>query len=250
MMWTNVARISPCICLCALVAIVSMGLTPARVSAGIVTDYTGSIGGDSVAEMHKWTVGDGVTLSWVISYDDSTSLWTYQYTFDRPNNRAVPGLSHIIIELTPPELQSDALIITGVTSNASEFEVRTFAIEDPGKSNPGIPGSIYGVKFDVSGKSDPFVFAFQINRAPVWGDFYAKGGRSSAAWNSGFTELEPLDRLTQGPSDNGHILRPDGDGPPSEQPNLLHAPEPASMTIWGLGLAAAGFFGRRRVRRA
>jgi len=65
----------------------------------------------------------------------------------------------------------------------------TFSSSD-GNSNPLLPAPITGVKFDAPNPNDlPYIFSFDSDRAPVYGDFYAKAGNPPpngyAVFNSG-----------------------------------------------------------------
>jgi hypothetical protein len=58
-------------------------------------------------------------------------------------------------------------------------------------------------------------------RAPVWGDFYIKdgktGGIDNSAWNTGFLDADPLD-LPADRSINNHVLVPDTYTTPVPEP--------------------------------
>ena len=80
------------------------------------------------------------------------------------------------------------------------------------------------------------------DRAPVWGDFYAKDGGGNAedavaAWNTGFLDADPLDLPADG-SINNHVLVPDTYTTP--------VPEPGTLLLVGTGLTSAGVWSRKR----
>jgi hypothetical protein len=103
----------------------------------------------------------------------------------------------------------------------------------PHPSNPGFPASasIVGLKFDDTVGEAPFTVTFDSNRAPVWGDFYVKGGNDSFAYNTGLT-----DHLSDDPND--FIARPNGATAP--------VPEPGTLAMLGLGLAGLSQWSRRK----
>jgi hypothetical protein len=95
-----------------------------------------------------------------------------------------------------------------------------------GEDNYGMPENLYGIKFD-STAGLTLQISFDSFRSPVWGDFYAKDGKtqgeSNTAHNEGFTALDtdPTVAASSGSVDY-HILRPD-----------TVVPEPSSFA--GLG---------------
>jgi hypothetical protein len=78
-------------------------------------------------------------------------------------------------------------------------------------------------------------------RAPVWGDFYIKdgktGGIDNSAWNTAFLDADPLD-LPADRSINNHVLVPDTYTTP--------VPEPGTLLLVGTGLAGAWAWSRTR----
>jgi hypothetical protein len=192
--------------------------------------YTGSLStaGGGIVAGGSWPGTAGVTLSWVVQ--DVGPNWQYSYTFSSP----VPNMSHIIFELSAG--------VTSLVTNppADLYTTSTPGDFGPGPSNPGMPGTMYGVKFDVVSGSNPFTVTFVSDRSPVWGDFYAKGGASSFAYNAGFLAADPTDPPSDG-SINNHILRPDTNGPPPA------VPVPPTVALALVGGLTAGI--GRRVRQ-
>ena len=170
------------------------------------------------------------TLSWNVVQVGSD--WQYTYTWTATSK----DLSHIIIEVTPGSIVGDFTITQGSLSVDSP---RTFTASDPGNSNPGLPGDIFGLKF--AGTSTTQTIVFTTDHAPVWGDFYAKDGVDNPgqidvyAHNTGFGLPDPDPSLNAAP---GKIVVPDGEG--------VIVPEPVTMILLGLGLLGIGIAVRKR----
>ncbi|MHB0914010.1 MAG: PEP-CTERM sorting domain-containing protein [Armatimonadota bacterium] len=142
------------------------------------------------------------TLDWTVTYIGG--LWDYSYTL------SVYGMdvSHAIIEVSPEFTVGD---LFNPYLNGTEWTNIGIDNFEPGPGNPNMPGDIYGLKFDAT--NGTFVtIDFQSDRAPVWGDFYAKDGATdgvfSTLYNSGFTAADPTAPAANGSLD-GHLLRPD-----------------------------------------
>ncbi len=167
----------------------------------------------------------GTGISWVISLNPVTGVYTYSYTFFEPAKRGsgnVPlEMSHFILELSPgciTEGQSEC-----VWDFDGDMEFRSsWDSSGPGKSNPGLPGSIYGVKFD----EELSTYTFLSDRNPVWGHFYAKKA-NDGLWNLG------LEQTYSNSSDTLYFIpRPDTGTPGGE------IPEPGTLALLGAGLAS------------
>jgi hypothetical protein len=177
----------------------------------------------------NWTSG---SLDWEVS-DNPDGSWHYEYVF---NVEPSPETSHFILELSLGVTEADILNLT-VTDSFGDVEVGVFG---PAPGNPGIPGSIFGIKIDETA-GNPLTINFDIFRAPVWGDFYAKGGSTSFAYNAGFLAADPGNPPVNG-SLLDHILRPD-------TIPTGGVPELSSLAAWGVCLAGAGLVAYRRNRR-
>jgi hypothetical protein len=193
----------------------------------------------------KWESTSSVTISWQVSEKGDNTGWTYQYCWDFPDERT--NISHLIIEVTPDARSTDfsnffTSLDSGVTwVAAQEGSVSVQEFTSGNGSNPGMPDDMWGIKFDgdaAFGGQSAVCIKFDSIRAPVWGDFYAKGGNDGGAWNDGFTtdDSDPMTAvvltgtLPDSSQDPQHIVRPNG-----------AIPEPASFVVWFLmGLTWAG----------
>jgi hypothetical protein len=195
-------------------------------------EYTGSLtysGGGLVAS-DGWAAG-GTELSWTVEDVGSSGgfvLWQYSYTFTVPTK----DISHFIIEVSADSIQTDF----------SAGTLDWYDKESQGKSNPDMPGGMYGLKFDFN-ETLSATATFTTTRAPVWGDFYAKDGKADSvwvtAWNAGFLTDDPTADPCDGSIDN-HILRPDtrqSGGVPDGG---------ASAALLGIGMLGLGFLARRK----
>jgi len=165
------------------------------------------------------------TLSWYVTYFESTKMWNYMYTWY--GYRKV--LSHIIIEVTPGAVASDFIFSPGELVTMGGIDTHTATSE--GNSNPGMPGPMYGMKLEPTEETNYINFGFDTWRPPVWGDFYAKDGNSGLvyAYNTGFLDEDPASDT----GDGRHIVVPDGTGTSS-------VPEPGTLLLLGLGLIGIG----------
>jgi len=182
--------------------------------------------------------------SYVKRLDSTTFEYKYKWETDGK------GLSHIIVELTPPspsvyanEALFNAYKAGFSISDTLGSTVTIDYFEDDGnsQSNPQMPSKMFGVKLDLPQNTDAKVYEFSIrtSHSPVLGDFYAKDGKIDQnpvrAFNSGFTandtdvEGNPLD----------HIIVPNG-----------IVPEPSTYVAAALlGIPAVIGFARTTRRR-
>lgn len=222
------------------VALVVLCICQAQVKAGPTT-YSGSLqytppadSGDCVIVGGNDWSSNTFTVSWVVTYDDTTYPgypWKYEYTMNKAGGAA--GYSHVVIEC------SEALVFGDITGlSGATFDGTNPTLQTVGSGNPGMPENIYGLRFDPpeSGMTD-WTWSFYSNRAPVWGDFYAKdgGNPTNMAYNRGFLDPDPTD----GPSNDSvdcHILRPD---------TCTVVPVPGAILLCGFGTISIGLLRRR-----
>ncbi|MBN1435477.1 MAG: PEP-CTERM sorting domain-containing protein [Sedimentisphaerales bacterium] len=190
--------------------------------------YTGQLlGGAGIDGTGAWAndTGDAdwfaPSLSWVISLNQDNT-WHYEYTFSVYNY----DISHFIIEVSETFSIEDLLNPVALQGSYGSISLDSY---DEGNGNPGMPGTVNGIKFD---DTDGVILqlSFDSTRMPVWGDFYSKdgkaGGSQNALWNSGFAAEDPQVAAHDG-AEQGHLLVPD---------TYTYVPEPATMLILTLGV--------------
>jgi len=204
-----------------------------------IYEGTLTVGGGGIIATGEWN--DPVT-SMTYRVEEMAGYYDYKYTFTVPDK----DISHLILELSDDFMCDDMWDIAWTEQGELECpDIRLYEPDDPGKSNPGLPDGIYGGKFDFSGDFTVLVIEFSSLRMPVWGDFYAKDGKTDQgqidvyAYNAGFgvdPPKDPMDPEYVPPSStpyNNKILVPDTD-----------IPEPATLitVLLGAGMVA----GRRK----
>ena len=89
-------------------------------------------------------------------------------------------------------------------------------------------------------ESTTLTVSFDSDRAPVWGDFYAKNGTDTEGtdiylYNSGFSIADPLVPAASG-SEQNHLLVPD----------TVAVPAPGAVFLGSVGLSLAGYLLKRK----
>jgi hypothetical protein len=198
--------------------------TAAPLGAGSRTESSGRIvTGDDYA-----TDGLDFTISWNVVFSGGVFTYSYDLTgYDDPN------ISHFILDLSDNcDETSECLYNLDVSASIGPLEYETFG---PGPSNAGFPAgsSITGVKIDnIGGPQPPLSFSFDSKRAPMWGDFYFKGGKASFAYNAGLANHASNDILD-------FIVVPD-------TATIGEIPEPFSLLLLGSGLLGVTLLKSRR----
>ncbi len=214
--------------LCVALFVVAMLAIPS-VAAAYVGSLLSTDGG--ILGTGNWIVPGPTSFEWEVTQNADNS-WHYSYVFTHPEGET----SHFILEVSDGFTADEVFNLQGAA--VGNLEVGLFEIDDPG--NPGMPASMYGIKFDdLTGLTT--AFAFDSFRVPVWQDFYSKdgvaGGGINAAWNAGFVLADPTALATNGSIDY-HVLAPDSTTDP--------IPEPTTLMLLGSGLLGSVAVLRRR----
>lgn len=132
------------------------------------------------------TSGGGFKIAWVIT--PLAGAYRYEYTMTNASGGDLAReLSHFIIELSEGVLAGD---LRNLSTTGTPNEVNV-GVQDPHDGNPEMPTSIYGVRVDDHPSPSQQTFSFEINRPPVWGNFYTKDGHLNQenvfAYNAGFS---------------------------------------------------------------
>ncbi len=221
-------------------------------AAGVLPAFSAPMWG-TPAELDGWrsTGGGGLsgsggylegvfTVAWSITLPNRDGLWLYSYTLTAPDVHG-GGIGHAIFGLAPETCFSVVVprspcVLDGGGKPIGEIDV--YAPGEFGNSNPGLPNEIIGVKFDAGGSEDlhSVTLEFYSPNAPVWGDFYAKGGQGeagvwNAVWNNGIGAVTTAS--VGGFTSNDFIARPGG--------FTDEHPEPASIALVGGGMLALAY---------
>ncbi len=213
-----------------VLAVLVAGLSPTASQAyvGMLSSATGGILGTG-----NWVLGGTTAMEWTVTQNQDLT-WHYDYLLSHPDGET----SHILLEVSPT-FGLDNLLNPG--GDFGEILLQTWTDQE---GNPNLPDILYGIKFNETSGTATHIY-FDSDRAPMWGDFYAKDGNSggqgvNTAWNAGFT-LPDSDPITVPPHDGSemnHILVPD------TQVNPI--PEPMTLLLLSGGLLAGALAHRRR----
>jgi len=186
--------------------------------------YSGSLSStaaDQILGSGVWIEPGVTTLDWtVLELEDSSWLYTYELSVP------IGEVSHLILQVSPTFTEQNIIATSGTFGN---IEINTFT---PGGGNPGMPGEIYGLKFD---EAFGLVATFELHtdRHPMWGHVYAKdgnvGGDVNTAYNAGFKNVG-----------ESRIMVPNTDD---------IVPEPAGLLALMVGMTSLAGYGIRLRKR-
>jgi len=212
-----------------LVAAVALAALPAQAFTGTLLAADLAILGTG-----NWIETGPTGIEWTVTQNADES-WHYSYLFWHPKGET----SHFILET------STSFTAGNIFNASGDFSLFDVGWQEVGSGNPNMPERVYGIRFDEAWDLNTEL-AFDSDRAPIWGDFYAKNGNAggfgpNTAWNAGFTlnDSDPFAAPQDGSLDH-HLLVPDTDS------DLTPIPEPSAMLLLSSGLLGA-WVARRRL---
>ncbi len=203
--------------------------------------------GDGIFATGGWSAEGGrgfsITSTWTTNADGSIHF-AYHISADPSSDLLSKGISHLILGVSP-NVPLDEIIIPGTFTATGGTDMHAVALQIDGDapktysgtdpSNPGLPGSLYGIKWDVPQEEagTSLWFEFDSLRVAKLGNFYAKDGKDGRskidvyAYNSGLNGGDDF------------IWVPD-----SERVTLV--PEPSTYATLGALLIVAVWAAKRR----
>ncbi|MBN2589433.1 MAG: hypothetical protein JXA96_06200 [Sedimentisphaerales bacterium] len=154
--------------------------------------YPTGITAPSDGNINAWA-STSTSITWVVT-QNANKTWHYSYTFTVPEK----DISHFILEVSDNFTSDDflgfsnPLLLASVKTDGSwiAYDPAVYNSSSNGNSNPGMPGDIYGIKFELKDiDSTVWHFEFDSTKQPMWGDFYAVDGKKPA--DPTFCDCEP-----------------------------------------------------------
>jgi len=157
---------------------------------------------------------------------DGSAYWHYYYNLSINGNQG--AISHMILQVTSG---ANALSADEIESVSYDFQTDDPTWYYQGNSNPGMPGSIFGLKFDLGANEwMEFTLEFYSKRNPMLGDFYSKDGVAGGdGWNYVYNE------------GFGNEI-----GAKIYVPNGSVIPAPGALLLGTIGTGIVGWLRRRR----
>jgi len=212
----------------ALLGALALGLGLAASSASA---FSGALSSADLSLLGtgNWMGGGDTILEWTVTQNANNS-WHYEYLFSHPCS----WTKSFLLETSASFTRDD------IFNERGSFTTVEVGQHITGTSNQNMQDDLYGIMFKRSwGRESRFLF--DSYKAPVWGDFYARGwstSRDDAAWNQGFTpgDYDPFAPAMDGTIEC-HLLVPDS--------GIPTIPEPSALILLGTGLLAAYVVRRR-----
>jgi hypothetical protein len=223
-------------CLLAILGLALLVVTiPAfalEVAPGYWTGSRTSGTGQEIISTGTWAPDGWFRIEWSISPDTNNSVSGYDYWYRL--SWSGQDLSHFILGASRNFTAGNII--------GSYDDIGWFIPGGNGNSNPGLPQTLYGIKFDYSNgtsEGNTVQYSFFSDRVPMWGSFYAKSGNNDGgtyAYNWGLQHGAAI---------------PDGNFSlawyiPVPDTTTSSVPEPGTLLLLGLGLLGIGGMTRRK----